>query len=317
MYVYVPQHLKGLDSVECPSLVMGTTLFSSSRVIRRSEFIKNPLNYIFLAKQTKPLAQVLREKNSRNRFVSELTKNEDQIFNRSLDSAQTDLLEKKPNLKQTKLYIRRSLKRPHDPLNDTFTTCQQMETKTELFIMPSPKMKVLESKVMLNKTICGNAGSLEKPSCSSTKNYKENNEHVVESTSTTDIMAKAGRNMLALVGKVDFVLKISKMYPTINVLWDVYGKLLKISKGKNRYEHILLMRNSEGDGPILQCVYYDFDNSLETYNSDSNVRVVGHINGCNRLRVFKIQLLQKPFQLSSLMRIQNVNSFVLLQNQTN
>lgn len=97
-----------------------------------------------------------------------------------------------------------------------------METKTELFIMPSPKMKVLESKVKLNKTICGNAGSFERPSCS-IKSYKENNEIVVESTSTIDIMAQAGRNMLALVGKVDFVLKISKLYPKINVLWDVYG----------------------------------------------------------------------------------------------
>ncbi|KNC25230.1 hypothetical protein FF38_04251 [Lucilia cuprina] len=269
------------------------------------------------AKQIKPLAQVLREKNSRNRFVSELTKNEEQLFNRSLDSAQTALLEKKPNLKQTKLYIRRSLKRPVDSHNDSFTTCQQMETKTELFIMPSPKMKALESKVKLNKTICGNVAVVgEKPSGSLRDLKESNKQNITETTTSTDLMSRPGRNMLALVGKVDFVLKINKLYPKINVLWDVYGKLLKISKGKNRYEHILLMRNSEGDGPILQCIYYDFDRSLESYKSDYLVHVVGHITGCNRLRIFKIQQMEKPLPTASLMRIQNVNSFVLLQNQT-
>lgn len=186
---------------------------------------------IFIAaKQTKPLAQVLREKNSRNRFVNELTKNEN--FNRSLDSAQTALLEKKSNLKQTKLYIRRSLKRPNDPLNESFTSCE-METKTELFIMPSPKMKVLESKVKLNNTICGGTNVLERPSCSTDVNINIQKGNSMQTPTKNDIMAKAGRNMLMLVGKVDFVLKTIKMYPKINALWDVYGNFLKYSYFQN------------------------------------------------------------------------------------
>ncbi|TMW41827.1 hypothetical protein DOY81_013097 [Sarcophaga bullata] len=52
-------------------------------------------------------------------------------MNRSLDSAQTALVDKKPTFKQTKLYIRRSLKRPSDQFNDTFGAAEQFETKTE------------------------------------------------------------------------------------------------------------------------------------------------------------------------------------------
>ncbi|KAM7343286.1 uncharacterized protein ACRADG_010377 isoform 3-T3 [Cochliomyia hominivorax] len=223
-------------------------------------------------KHTKPLAQVLREKNFRDRFVSELTKNEDQLINRSLDSVQTALLEKKPTLKQTKLYIRRSLKRPHAQLNDSFNNSEQMETKTELFIMPSPKMKVLQRKAKLNNTIC--VDRLEKPSYSNTKTFKETSEDIRKSPLSNNVMTLNGRNMQVLVGKVDFALKIMKMHPNINVLWDVYGKLQKISKGKNRYEQIILMRNIDGDGPVLPCVYYDFQNTLESYNNAISGQIV-------------------------------------------
>lgn len=138
-----------------------------------------------------------------------------------MDSAQTALLEKKPNFTQTKLCVRRSLKRPYDQHNNTFTTNEQMETKTELFIMPMPKMKVLESKVKLNNTICGARDNQEELPTSSYRAQKENREKLAK-----DPMAQNGRNMLVLVGKVDYVLKTSKMYPKINILWDVYGKNL-------------------------------------------------------------------------------------------
>lgn len=183
--------------------------------------------FLILDKQNKSLAQVLREKNSRNRFVSELTKSEDQIFNRSLDSAQNSLSERKPNMKQTKLLIRRSVKRPIDRQTDCFTTLDQMETKTELFIIPSPKKRILESKVKLNNTVGGYEHIIERPTCSMSNN-KRQGENVRDTTKTQDLMAQSGRNMLMLVGKVDYVLKISKMYPKLNILWDVYGKCIFI-----------------------------------------------------------------------------------------
>lgn len=139
-----------------------------------------------------------------------------------MDSAQNALLEKKPNFKQTKLYIRRSLKRPQDQLNDSFSSSEQMLTKTELFIMPSPKMKVLESKVKLNNTVCGEI--VERPACSNLKPDKEDNGSIVQSFISKDLMTQVGRNMQVLVGNVNFVLKTMKMHSNINVLWDVYGK---------------------------------------------------------------------------------------------
>ncbi|TMW41823.1 hypothetical protein DOY81_013093 [Sarcophaga bullata] len=183
--------------------------------------------------------------------------------------------------------------------------------------MPSPKMKALEGKVKLhNNTIGTTTANLERPSCSTkVKKEFENDKESTKDTAVQNVMDKPGRKMLALVGKVDFVLKITKMYPNIDALWNVYGKLIKLSNGKNRYEHILLMRNSEGDGPILQCIYYDFDNTLAEYSNDKNIRVVGRMTGCNRLRIFKLQALDELPQHTSFMRIQNVNTFVLLQNQ--
>ena len=39
------------------------------------------------------------------------------------------------------------------------------------------------------------------------------------------------------------------------------------------------------------------------------------MTGCNRLRIFKLQVIDEVPQHSNFMRIQNVNTFVLLQNQ--
>lgn len=43
----------------------------------------------------------------------------------------------------------------------------------------------------------------------------------------------------------------------------ILGKLIKMTKGKHRYEHFILVRNIDGGGPILQCSYFDFDHNLE------------------------------------------------------
>lgn len=36
-------------------------------------------------------------------------------------------------------------------------------------------------------------------------------------------MLKPGRNLISLIGRVDFCLKTQKMYPEINAIWNVYG----------------------------------------------------------------------------------------------
>ncbi|EDW00731.1 GH21044 [Drosophila grimshawi] len=53
-----------------------------------------------------------------------------------------------------------------------------------------------------------------------------------------------------------------QMQPQLNALWNVYGKLLRIIAGK-RGEQTLLLRNEE-KGPILQAIYYDFENDLKS-----------------------------------------------------
>ncbi|XP_013118239.1 uncharacterized protein LOC106095551 [Stomoxys calcitrans] len=235
---------------------------------------------MFLSGTKKPLAQVFREGNSRNRLLSELKSNNEDALGK-----------KQPILKQTQICVRRSLKRPYD----SFTPADKLETKTELFIMPPiPKIKASDRNTKLYDA-------------SSKDNRTEKKPY--------DPMDNVQRNLRVFVGTVGFMIKTSKLYPTINALWDVYGKVVKIVKGKHRFEKVLLVRNSDGSGPVLQCSYFDFDSTLDNIASDSKVRLVGKASGFNCLRTFKVEVIHGSIVPSSLTRLQNVNSFVLQQQK--
>ncbi|XP_017040532.1 uncharacterized protein LOC108087604, partial [Drosophila ficusphila] len=125
-------------------------------------------------------------------------------------------------------------------------------------------------------------------------------------------MSKPGRNLISLVGRVDFCLKTHKTYPDINALWNVYGQLLRIIVGK-REEHTLLVRN-EGSGPILQGIYYDFEGILKTFSPGCFVHLVGRFIGDNRLQTFAITQVTNINWQQQFMRIENVTTYTLMQN---
>ncbi|XP_037884661.1 uncharacterized protein LOC119634512 [Glossina fuscipes] len=239
----------------------------------------------------KPLAQVLREKNSNGRFGIDNKSLGEKLLHQSLYSAQNAVKKKAPVLRQTKLGIRKSVKRSSQH-EDGFIAAEQFETKSELFIMPLPKAKYIRSNSNLNATVCDDN----------------------KIAKITNPMNQPGRKMVALTSGVDFLIKTCKLYKNLDALWNVYGKLIRYTKGKIRFEYILLMRNIDGKGPVLQCVYFDFNNSLKDFSNGCLMRAVGNFNDTNRLRAYKIRLV-KPSSVDAayLHRIQNVNSFVLLQ----
>ncbi|XP_073848505.1 uncharacterized protein isoform X2 [Musca autumnalis] len=261
---------------------------------------------VFVKNSKKPLAQIFREGNSRSRFVNELRDHEEKVFNSSFDTVQSSLSKKPATLRQTQICVRRSLKRPYD---SSFITADKLETKTELFLMPMPnKTKANnDERLKLNSTTIGQQMVEEKP-------FIKNNEELGANT-TDDPMDTPQRNMRVFVGNVDFVIKSCNLKPDINALWDVYGKLVKVTKGKHRFEQSLLIRNLDGSGPILQCAYFDFDNIVQRMTLGSKIRVVGKLCGLNCLRTFRIDQCIRDIHQSNFIRIQNVNSFVLLQNK--
>lgn len=42
----------------------------------------------------------------------------------------------------------------------------------------------------------------------------------------TTSMSKPGRNLLSLIGRVDFCIKMQRTQPQLNVIWNVYGKVI-------------------------------------------------------------------------------------------
>lgn len=42
----------------------------------------------------------------------------------------------------------------------------------------------------------------------------------------TQAMSKPGRNLLSLIGRVDFCIKMQRAHPQLNALWNVYGTLI-------------------------------------------------------------------------------------------
>ncbi|KAH8254000.1 hypothetical protein KR032_007916, partial [Drosophila birchii] len=143
-------------------------------------------------------------------------------------------------------------------------------------------------------------------------------------------MSKPGRDLISLIGRVDFCLKMHKMYPELNAIWNVYGKLIRIIEGK-RGERTLLVRN-EGSGPILQGIYHDFDGILKSWTPGKCLRyvnssfyfnlkpftgcyihLVGRFIGENRMQTVKIAQVS-DIDWDQFMRLENLTTYILMQN---
>ncbi|KAH8299343.1 hypothetical protein KR044_000543, partial [Drosophila immigrans] len=132
----------------------------------------------------------------------------------------------------------------------------------------------------------------------------------------TSPMSKPGRNLLSLIGRVDFCIKMQRTQSYLNTIWNVYGILLRIIEGK-RGEHTLLLRNDD-KGPILKSIFYDFDGELESLNTGTLLRCYVHVVGCfageNRLNTFSVtQVSVADWQLN-FTRLENLTSYLLMQN---
>ncbi|XP_037716291.1 uncharacterized protein LOC119551166 [Drosophila subpulchrella] len=221
--------------------------------------------------------------NSQAKFKGQLANNTSQL-NLSFPTAAQLLRKNNSQLRQTKL----SISRKDNKLRyDGFVEESQMRPKKEFVYVPTPRIQ-------------------EKSSCE--VSAKKDEKIGLPSSP----MSKPGRNLISLIGHVDFCLKTHKMYPDINAIWNAYGKLLRIIEGKRR-EHTLLLRN-EDSGPILQGIYYDFEGVLKTWIPGGYVHLVGHFIGENRLQTFNIaQVSGKDWQ-QQCMRIENVTTYILMQN---
>ncbi|XP_068147602.1 uncharacterized protein [Drosophila tropicalis] len=212
------------------------------------------------------------------------------ISNRSFQSASS--LSTKSNqaggsqLRQTKLYINQKDKKlKYDGFVEEIVP--KVKAKYDFTYVPPPKS--------LNKTFGG-----------------------VVATGTgaalpdDPLAQKPGRNLISLVGRVDYSMKTHKMHPDLNIIWSIYGKLLRIIVGK-RFEHTLLVRNDE-PGPILQAIYYDFDEDLRHLKNGCFVHLVGRFKTENRLQTFRVNQVSPEEWHNNFMRIENVTSFILMQN---
>ncbi|XP_014091978.3 uncharacterized protein [Bactrocera oleae] len=213
-------------------------------------------------------------------------------------------------LKQMKLSNEYFLKKPQTKgrFNNTVLT-SNAHRNSEFFLLPLPQPKVTPSVQI--------KGSLNRTIDVVVKDFRDERFDVQGSNSSMKEYMnsfKNGRNKMALVGRVDFCLKIHKVHPTLDALWDVYGQLKKIITGKQRGENVLLLRNLDG-GPILLSIYYDF--ALVGLDSGCYLRAVGRFIGENRLHTFKLKRIEEEEYMQSVRcfnRIQNVSSFALLQN---
>ncbi|KAH8291405.1 hypothetical protein KR054_011368, partial [Drosophila jambulina] len=225
--------------------------------------------------------------NSQAKFKRELAGNASQ-FNLSFPTA-ADLVRKNGSqLRQTKL-----------------TVCQKdNKLKYERFVEQKPRPK--EEFVYVPTPIVAD---------------KPPKEEKAPTGLPSSPMSKPGRDLVSLIGRVDFCLKMHKTYPELYVIWNVYGKLLRIIEGK-RGERTLLVRN-EGSGPILQGIYHDFDGILKSWSpgkwqrylfSGCYIHLVGHFVGENRLQTFKIAQVSDIDWDQQFMRLENLTTYILMQN---
>ncbi|XP_020716710.1 uncharacterized protein LOC101453041 isoform X1 [Ceratitis capitata] len=241
--------------------------------------------------------------NSRQQFVATLNGSFDtaeRVFNKNYTSSKV--------LKQTKLNYDTLIKRTkiENENNNTVGIARKYE-QPEYFLLPPLQPKKVAPIDNTNRT--------NNVTAKDSQDYFTDDRgtiYTAKDPTNNPLLLKKGRNKITLIGQVDFCLKMYKLHPTLDALWDIYGQLRKVTKGKQRGENILLLRNHNG-GPVLQSIYYDF--ALNAFETGSYVRAVGRFIGGNRLHTFKLQkLCEEDYKkwIQHFTRMQNVSSFVLL-----
>lgn len=195
--------------------------------------------------------------NTQKKFKAELKANGNLLCNRSFETASGLLRKTGSQLKQTKLTL---CQKDNKLIFSGFVEEPiKIKPKHEFVYKPAPKG--------LNESFC----------CAQTEITVMPKVELLAALPTSP-MSKPGRNLVSLVGRVDFCIKMHRMQPHLNALWNVYGwlintlvylkiisfltgQLLRIIAGK-RGEQTLLLRN-ESKGPILQAIFYDFDGELK------------------------------------------------------
>ncbi|XP_023164955.2 uncharacterized protein LOC111595454 [Drosophila hydei] len=229
--------------------------------------------------------------NTQKKFKAELKANGNLLCNRSFETASGLLRKTGSQLKQTKLTL---CQKDNKLIFSGFVEEPiKIKPKHEFVYKPAPKG--------LNESFC----------CAQTEITVMPKVELLAALPTSP-MSKPGRNLVSLVGRVDFCIKMHRMQPHLNALWNVYGQLLRIIAGK-RGEQTLLLRN-ESKGPILQAIFYDFDGELKALTNGCYVNVVGRFIGENRLNTFSVSQVSLADWQQNFTRLQNVNSYILMQN---
>ncbi|KAH8420966.1 hypothetical protein KR222_000158, partial [Zaprionus bogoriensis] len=239
--------------------------------------------------------------NTQQKFKQEVMTNGPSVCNRSFETASGLIRKNASQLKQTKLSL-----------------CQKdnrliFSGFADEPVKPKPKHEFIYMPAVrgLNTT-----NTSAKPTTTTTIKAETMAAPKVETSPALPAspMAKPGRNLLSLLGRVDFCIKMQRAQPQLNALWNVYGKLLRIVVGK-RCKHTLLLRN-DNHGPILQSIFYDFEGDLQCLTTFAGcyVHVVGRFTAENRLNTFSVSQVSVADWQQNFTRIENVTSYILMQN---
>ncbi|XP_034655075.1 uncharacterized protein LOC117892759 [Drosophila subobscura] len=244
----------------------------------------------YISLKGKPKTSLL---NSQAKFKSQLGNNAS-LLNRSFTTAAELSRATGSQLRQTKLTVcPKDKKLKYEGFVEEVP---RVRASHEFVYMPPPKLQP--------KPLC--VASKSKATAATIKM-----EHMAMAEPPASPMTKPGRDLLSLVGRVDFCLNSHKLYPDLNAIWNVYGKLVRVIKGK-KSEHTLLVRS---EGPILQGIYYDFDGDMKPLSTGCAVHLVGRFVGGNRLQTFRINEVSDMDWEQQFMRIENVTRYILMQNQ--
>lgn len=114
-------------------------------------------------------------------------------------------------------------------------------------------------------------------------------------------------------GSIPQIVHVFKANPSLNILYETYGRILSISQGRHQCEQIILLRSFEGTGPVIQGFFYEIDLSLSPACRNSQlIRCMGRFTGQNRFQIIKIGPTNQAF-IDSMDRLNSFSDFGILR----
>ncbi|KAJ9598506.1 hypothetical protein L9F63_010826 [Diploptera punctata] len=175
-----------------------------------------------------------------------------------------------------------------------------MQERSTLF-QDKPSTAIAKSEQRVRFNLPGKYKSVTSKANVTTED--KTNAHTIENAQSL-LKQREDKPLRIFTGTIDKILKWQNVPDSIDVLMEVIAPFVAFGTSDRRTSKMILLRDR--GTPVLQCIFYEVDRKLPSFNKGELIRCVGKMLAKNKMWTFSIRAAS-PVEKAGIQRISFVS----------